>query len=140
MSQNHIHGSLLTILVRSGQNCEAFAKLYPLILDHSPIPDSRTGSSVTLPADLPNPYLLIIDLNVAPGCSQSAFELEQSRQLTSSTKLVWIPWSASAADWLYFRDTPFGLNNKKAWEAADEGRDLSEAYVELCDSHNVDYR
>lgn len=112
--------------------CAAFTKLYPLILDRAPLPDSLTDEPITLPADLSDPSLLIFDLAVAPDGTQTAIEAEQSRGLRTSTKLQWIPFSAPSIAWIYFNGTALGESYRKTWEAEDAGRNLDEAYLEYC--------
>ena len=109
----------------------AFAKLYPLILDRSPLPNSLSERPIQLAADLPDPSLIIFDLAVAPLCTQSAIDVEKSRGLPASTKLQWIPFSAPSISWIYFNGTALGESYRKTWEAEDAGRDLNEAYLEV---------
>ena len=110
---------------------EAFTKLYPLILDHSPLPDSLSEKPIELAAALPDPSLLIFDLAVAPIGTQSAIDIEKSRGLRASTRLQWIPFSAPSIAWIYFNGSALGESYRKTLEAEDAGRDLNEAYLEV---------
>lgn len=50
---------------------ETFAKLYPMILDRSPLPDSLSDP-VILPADLPSPSSINFDLR--PRCGSRMYK------------------------------------------------------------------
>ena len=68
---------------------------------------------------------------MAPECSRTAVNVEQSRHLKPSTKLEWIPFSAPAVAWKYFDDTSYERNSIRICEEVAAGRDLLEAYTEV---------
>lgn len=116
-------------LPNSGATIDSFSKIYPLLLSSSPIPDSLSPNSVTLPSDLRPPTLLILDMTIAAACGPVAIAAEKAYEAKPTTKLSFMPFNSACVAWVYF-NTSFEKAISKTMTEVEGGRDLKESYDE----------
>ena len=125
----------LTLSLCRPVGIETFAKIYPLILSKSPLPDSLSSLPI-VPKEMERPSLIVLDVMYAFACAPMAIQMEKGLQ--PSTKLTFMPLTASSAVRTFFKS---GYENQlaKASKDIESGKDPVEASREVSFSLCAEY-